>query len=85
MHSLDVTMNPAMPICTLCNRPALYYDLRLRAMACAQHAGSDVQVAAVRSLTAALLKALAWEGVVDPEQHGEIQLIIERLKPLLRD
>lgn len=72
-----------MATCVVCERPALYYDFKLRGMACAKHAGADVQVAAVRSLTSALLKAITSENILD--EHDEIALIVKQLRPLLKD
>ena len=70
-----------MTTCVVCDKPALYYDFRLRGMACAVHASAEVQVAAVRSLTAALIKALAGQPSLD--EQSEIAQIIRQLRPLL--
>jgi recombinational DNA repair protein (RecF pathway) len=72
-----------MTTCVVCGKPALYYDFHLRGMACAAHASAEVQVAAVRSLTAALLKAIAGEPSLD--EHSEVAQIIRQLRPLLKD
>jgi hypothetical protein len=74
-----------MPLCTLCQQPALYYDLRLGGMACAAHASPDAQIASVRSLTSALLKALTCEVDLQDERHKDTVAIIKQLRPLLKD
>lgn len=74
-----------MKTCIVCGQPALYFDLGLRGMACARHASADVQVAAVRSLTAALIKAIGWEQLIDDQENSEVALIIKQLRPLLKD
>lgn len=74
-----------MATCVVCNQRALYYDFQLHGMACAKHASSDVQIAAVRSLASTLLKAITYEQVLDEDEHQEIALIIQQLRPLLKD
>lgn len=74
-----------MKTCIVCGQSALYFDLRLRGMACTRHASADVQIAAVRSLTAALIKAIAWEQLIEDQDSSEVALIIKQLRPLLKD
>lgn len=74
-----------MPNCIVCGKPALYLDLRLKGMACTTHASAEAQVATVRSLMAALLKALRSENVIDRERHTETAHILEQLRPFLKD
>lgn len=74
-----------MGTCIVCGKPALYLDLKLGGMACTRHAGADAQIATVRSLIAALLKAMRSEHVVDRERHVETALIVDRLRPFLND
>lgn len=74
-----------MSSCVICGAPALYLDLRLGGMACTQHAAADIQVAALRSLTSALLKAMVCEQMLDGDHHAETRAIVERLRPLLKD
>lgn len=74
-----------MPLCTVCRQPALYYDFTLGGMACAAHASPDAQIASVRSLTSALLKALVCEVELEDDRHKDTVAIIKQLRPLLKD
>lgn len=72
-----------MAACIVCGKPGLYYDFHLHGMACAKHAGADVQVAALRNLTSTLVKAISGAQLVD--EQSEIAQIIRQLRPLLKD
>lgn len=74
-----------MATCVVCGKPAHYLEWSLSGMACAEHAEARTQVGTVRCLTAALLKSLASDGVLDPDRYPETALIVERLRPFLKD
>lgn len=74
-----------MARCVVCGQPGLYLDLRQGGMTCVKHAAAEAQVAIVRSLTAALLKAMTAENVIDHARHQETAEIVDRLRPFLKD